>query len=250
MIHAVPSAYRTPSGSVYTPFLRLSERPHLLIAGATGSGKSVALNGIITSILMTESPFRAQFVLVDPKKVELIQYADLPHTAKYASDHPDIVRALQWALDETDRRFAVMQRERVREYDGPHLYVIIDELADLMVSIKKETLPLLQRLAQIGRAARVHLIACSQNIMAQTIPTVLRCNFSTIVGLRTCNAQQSRFLINANGCEMLPDPKREGKGYAFIRDGADLEKILVYKYPDDVTESILHWWKSSACIAV
>ena len=142
-----------------------------------------------------------------------------------------------------------MQRERVREYDGPHLYVIIDELADLMVSIKKETLPLLQRLAQIGRAARVHLIACSQNIMAQTIPTVLRCNFSTIVGLRTCNAQQSRFLINANGCEMLPDPKREGKGYAFIRDGADLEKILVYKYPDDVIDSILDWWKSSACIA-
>lgn len=250
MLYSVPRAYRTPAGSVYEPFLRLAERPHLLIAGATGSGKSVALNGIIESILMTESPFNAQFVLVDPKKVELVQFADLPHTTRYASDHPEIVRSLQWAMDETDRRFSEMQRCGIKEYLGPHLYVIIDELADLMVSIKKETLPLLQRLAQIGRAARVHVIACSQNIMAQTIPTVLRCNFSTILGLRTCNAQQSRFLISAAGCEMLPNPKREGKGYGYVRDGADLEKILVYKYPDADIQKTIAWWKSSACIAV
>ena len=250
MLHSVPRSYRTPSGQVYAPFLRLAERPHLLIAGATGSGKSVALNGIITSILMTQSPFRCQFVLIDPKKVELVQYADLPHTARYASEHPDIVRALQWAVDETDRRFTAMQRAGVREYDGPHLYVVIDELADLMVSIKKETLPLLQRLAQIGRAARVHVIACTQNVLAVTIPTVLKCNFSTILGLRTCNAQQSRFLISTTGCEMLPDPKREGKGYGFIRDGADLQKILIYRYADAVTDSVISWWTSSACVAV
>lgn len=247
MLYSVPKAYRTPSGQVYSPFLRLSERAHLLIAGATGSGKSVALNGIIHSLLMTQSPFNAQFVLIDPKKVELIQYASLPHTSRYASEHPDIVRALQWSIDETERRFSMMQRAGIREYDGPHLYVIIDELADLMVSIKKETLPLLQRLAQIGRAARVHVIACSQNILAQTIPTVLKCNFSTILGLRTCNAQQSRFLISATGCEMLPDPKREGKGYGFLRDGADLEKILIYKYPEDQIEYAINWWTSSAC---
>lgn len=250
MLHSVPRAYRTPTGRVYTPFLRLAECPHLLIAGATGSGKSVALNGIITSLLMTESPFHVQFVLIDPKKVELIQYADLPHTVRYASEHPDIIRLLQWAVDETDRRFATMQKTRSKEYEGPDLYVIIDELADLMVSIKKDSLPLLQRLAQIGRAARVHCICCSQNIMAQTIPTVLRCNFPTILGLRTCNAQQSRFLISAPGCETLPDPKREGKGYGFIRDGADLEKILIYKYDDSIIESVIRWWTSSACIAM
>lgn len=250
MLRTVPSAYRTPTGQVYTPFITLSERPHLLIAGATGSGKSVALNGIIHSLLMTQSPFRCQFVFIDPKKVELIQYRDLPHTVHYASEHPDIVRGLRWAVEETDRRFSAMQRQGIREYNGPHLYVIIDELADLMVSIKKETLPLLQRLAQVGRAARVHVIACSQNIMAQTIPTVLKCNFSTILGLRTCNAQQSRFLIAATGCEMLPDPKREGQGYGYIRDGADLQKILIYKYPDDQIEDAINWWMSSACIAV
>ena len=250
MLHSVPSAYRTPCGQVYTPFIHMSERPHLLIAGATGSGKSVALNGIIHSLLMTQSPFRCQFVLIDPKKVELIHYAVLPHTVRYAAEHPDIVRALSWAVEETDRRFSAMQRHGIREYDGPHLYVIIDELADLMVSIKKETLPLLQRLAQVGRAARVHVIACSQNILAQTIPTVLKCNFSTILGLRTCNAQQSRFLISATGCEMLPDPKREGKGYGYLRDGADLEKILIYKYPDEQIDHAIQWWTSSACVAV
>lgn len=249
MLHSVPLAYRTPSGSVYRPFLNMADRPHLLIAGSTGSGKSVALNGIITSLLMTESPARCQFVLIDPKKVELVQYASLPHSLRYASEHPDIVRALRWSVEETERRFSVMQRQGVKEYAGPHLYVIIDELADLMVSIKKETLPLLQRLAQIGRAARVHLIACSQNIMAVTIPTVLKCNFPAILGLRTANAQQSRFLISATGCEMLPDPKREGRGYGFLRDGADLEKLAIYKYPDDVTASLLRWWTSSACIA-
>lgn len=246
MLHAIPKQYITPEAEVYTKFLRLAERPHLLIAGATGSGKSVALNGIITSLLMKDSPFNCQFILIDPKRVELSQYKDLPHTCRYADNHPDIVRALQLAIDETDNRFSIMQKREIKEYDGPHLYVIIDELADLMVSIKNETLPLLQRLAQIGRAARVHVIACSQNVMAQTIPTVLKCNFSTILGLRTCNKAQSRFLISAGGCEMLPDPKREGKGYGYLRDGADLEKIFIYKYPEEEIERIISWWKSSA----
>ena len=249
MLHPVHTAYKRPGGSVYTPFLDLADRPHLLIAGATGSGKSVALNGIIHSLLMSKYPSECQFVLIDPKKVELIQYARTPHCVRYASDHPEIVRSLQWAIEETERRFSAMQAQGVREYLGGHLYVIIDELADLMVSIKKETLPLLQRLAQIGRAAHVHLIACSQNVMAQTIPTVLRCNFSAILGLRTCNAAQSRFLIQATGCEMLPDPKREGKGYGFLRDGADLSKMFIYRYPEADTDRVVNWWTSSACIA-
>lgn len=247
MLHIIPSQYRTPGGAVYKPFLRLATAPHLLIAGATGSGKSVALNGIIHSLLVTSSPFETQFVLIDPKKVELAQYRDLPHCAKYADTHPDIVRALTWAVDETERRFSDMSRREIKEYDGPHLYVIVDELADLMVSIKNETLPLLQRLAQIGRAARVHCVCCSQNIMAQTIPTVLRCNFSTVLGLRTANRQQSRFLIAATGCEMLPNPKVEGKGYGYLRDGADLEKLMIHKYTDDETAKVISWWKSSAC---
>lgn len=249
MLHTVPRSYRIPAGKVYQPFLDIAARPHLLIAGATGSGKSVALNGILTSLVMTESPFSCRFVLIDPKKVELVQYAELPHVARYAAEMPDIIRALQWSVEETERRFSEMQKARSREYDGAHLYVVVDELADLMTTNKKEALPLLQRLAQIGRAARVHVIACSQNILAQTIPTVLKCNFPAVLGLRTANAQQSRYLISATGCETLPDPKREGKGFGFWRDGADLYKLMIYKYPDAVLASLVSWWTSPACIA-
>lgn len=249
MLRALPRAYRTPSGTVYQPFLDLAARPHLLIAGATGSGKSVLVNGIISSLLMTSSPASCLFVLIDPKKVELSDFRSLPHIARYASEPADMIRSLAWSVEETDRRFSVMQAQGVKEYSGPHLYVIVDELADLMTMHKKEALPLLQRLAQIGRAARVHLIACTQNVMAVTIPTVLKCNFSTVVGLRTATRSQSRMLIDASGCETLPNPATEGKGYAFLRDGADLSKLFVYKYPESVTRSLLNWWTSSACIA-
>lgn len=247
MLHSLPRRYIAPSGAVYDRFLDMADRPHLLIAGCTGSGKSVALNGIILSLLQTRTPTECQFVLIDPKKVELIQYAPLPHCVRYASEHPDIIRSLQWAVEETDRRFSAMQRAGIREFEGADLYVIIDELADLMTSIKKASLPLLQRLAQIGRAARVHVIACSQNILAQTIPTVLKCNFSTVLGLRTANRAQSRYLIEETGCEMLPNPAKEGVGYGFLRDGADLEKVLIYRYPETHVNRVLDWWKSSAC---
>lgn len=249
MFRSVPSAYRTPSGSVSSIYSTLADRPHLLIAGATGSGKSVALNGIIYNLLMQYSPFRCKFVLIDPKKVELIQYARLPHTAKYASEGADIVRSLLWATEETDRRFSCMQRAGIKEYNGSNLYVIIDELADLMTTQKKEVLPLLQRLAQVGRAARVHVIACSQNVLAVTIPTTLKCNFPAVLGLRTATAAQSRFLISVPGCEMLPDPKREGRGYGFLRDGADLVKCPLYMYSDSDIRSLVNYWTSSACIA-
>ena len=249
-MHVVRARYTTPGGNVYRFYTELADRPHLLIAGATGSGKSVAVNGIITSLLMTRNPFDCQFTLIDPKKVELVQYKDLPHTVGYACEPDDIIRALQQTVDETDRRFSCMQADRVKEYNGPDLYVIIDELADLMTTNKKACLPLLQRIAQIGRAAKVHLIACTQNVLAVTIPTVLKCNFSSILGLRTATAQQSRMLIDLPGCEMLPNPKREGKGYGFLRDGADLEKHLIYKYPDEEIDNVIRWWTSKDCIAM
>ena len=246
---STPLHYATPGGSVYRPFLDLADRPHLLIAGATGSGKSVVVNGIILSLLMTRSPFHCKFVLIDPKRVELKQFEAFPHTVRYASEPADMLRALEWSVDEIDRRYRVMQSKGIKEYVGPDLYVVVDELADLMTTQKKAVLPLLQRIAQVGRASRVHLWGCSQCVLASVLSTPLRCNFSTIIGLRTCSAQQSRLLINSNGCELLPDPKREGKGYAFIRDGADLCKQFIYKYPDSILDSLRSWWTSSACIA-
>lgn len=237
--------FSTPGGRVYRLYAELADRPHLLIAGATGSGKSVTVNGIIYSLLASKAPNECKLVLLDPKKVELIQYAHLPHTLRYASEPRDMIDALEFAVDETMTRFAEMQRAGVREYSGPDLYVIVDELADLMVSMKDQALPPLQRLAQIGRAAHVHVIACSQNVMAVTIPTVLKCNFSTILGLRTATAAQSRYLIATKGCETLPDPKKAGKGAGYLRDGADLTKYEIYMYPDVEIQRLIDYWTAA-----
>lgn len=243
-------AYRTPAGSVYTPFLDMADRPHLLIAGETGSGKSVVINGLITSLIMTQSPFKCQFVLIDPKRVELSCYAKLPHTVRYASEPKDMIDALQWTTDEMERRYKCMQAAGIKEYNGADLYVIVDEVADLMTTHKKEVLPLLQRIAQLARACRIHSFIATQCALSAIIPTVLKCNYATTVALRTATPAQSRYLINATGCETLPDPKRTGKGYAWIRDGADLHKEYIYKYPENVIDSLLNWWTSSACIAI
>ncbi len=232
----------TPGGRVFRLYSALADRPHLLIAGATGSGKSVTVNGIIYSLLATKLPSECGFVLLDPKKVELVQYKKLPHTVRYACEPGDMIDALYYALDETERRFTEMQRAGVREYSGRDLYVIVDELADLMVSQKNQALPPLQRLAQIGRAAKVHVIACTQNVMAVTIPTVLKCNFPTILGLRTATASQSRYLIAATGCEALPDPKKAGRGMGYLRDGADLHRYELYMYPDDEINRLINYW--------
>jgi len=241
-----PAPVTVPGGHVYRLYAQLADLPHLLIAGATGSGKSVTVNGIIYSLLATRAPSECLFILVDPKKVELIQYARLPHVIRYASEPDDMISALELAVKETEYRFSEMQRAGVREYSGPHLYVIIDELADLMTSQKTAALPPLQRLAQIGRAARVHVIACTQNVMAVTIPTVLKCNFPAVLGLRTATASQSRYLIAAKGCEALPDPKKAGKGYGYLRDGADLDRYELYMYPESEILSLVNYWTRSA----
>ena len=249
MFNPAPRSYVTPGGVRSAFYTELSALPHLLIAGATGAGKSVALNGIIHNLISFRSPYSCKFILIDPKKVELIDYAPLPHTVCYASEPADMIVALNLALEETDRRFSSMQRDGVKEFNGPDLYVIIDELADLMTSQKKSALPPLQRLAQIGRAARVHVIACTQNVLAVTIPTTLKCNFPAVLGLRTASRAQSRYLIDSEGCESLPDPKKAGHGYGFFRNGADLTRHELHMYSDSDIRSVVSWWRSSACIA-
>lgn len=238
-----PKRYRTPSGQLYTLFDDMAKQPHLLIAGATGSGKSVLVNGIIYNLLHV-GPSEAGLILIDPKRVELVMYRNLPHCIRYASEPHDMPQALQYALDITEKRYREMQRQGVRLYPGGHVYVIIDELADLMTTQKKAVLPLLQRLCQIGRAAKVHVIACTQCPLASVIPTAVKCNFDARVALRTRSAQDSRNILSRTGCELLP---RYGQGYCMTPEGLRLWNIP--RYSDSDVANVLNWWTSRRCVA-
>ena len=207
--------WTTPQGQYYSLYADMLKQPHLLIAGATGSGKSVVINGILYTALYN-SPAAVELILIDPKRVELIDYAQLPHTLKYASDPGDMVQALELAMTITERRYKAMQARHMKKYDGGAVYVIIDELADLMTTNRRQVQPLLQRLAQIGRAANVHIIAATQCPLSAVIPTPIKVNFDSRVGLRTRSKQDSRNILGVGGCELLP---RYGQGYYMTPEG-------------------------------
>ena len=235
--------YRTPAGQVYTLYSDMANQPHLLVAGATGSGKSVIINGIIYNLLHT-GPAENAFILVDPKRVELSQYKNTPHCIRYASEPADMVQALQDALAITEQRYRDMQRQGIRKYSGGNVYVIIDELADLMTTNKRQVQPLIQRLAQIGRAARVHIIAATQCPLATVIPTAISVNFDARIGLRTRNAQDSRNILGYAGCEQLP---RYGQAYYMTPEGITLYNVPMYS--ESMISDLVSWWTGRRCIA-
>ena len=235
--------YQTPTGQVSRLFLDMLAKPHVLLGGATGSGKSVTINGLIYAALF-DSPAQRRFILIDPKRVELRDYASLPHTLMYASEPAQMIAALREALGICDARFKDMQRRGLREYDGSHIYVIIDELADLLTvkATKSDATTLIQRIGQIGRAARVHMIAATQSPVSAVIPTPIKVNFDTRVGFRTATAQDSRNIVAVKGCEQLPDPRAAGKGYAYYRDGANLTLYVIPMVSDIERRRLIAWW--------
>lgn len=229
--------YKTPGGTFYTLYRDMLTQPHLLVAGATGSGKSVVINGIIHTALL-ESPAKYQFILIDPKRVELNEYRKLPHVIRYASEPAEMIQALNYAMKITENRYKEMQRKHLRKYEGPAVYVIIDELADLMTTNRKQVQPLIQRLAQIGRAASVHIIAATQCPLSAVIPTPIKVNFDARVALRTRSAQDSRNILGLKGCELLP---RYGEGYYMTPDG--LTKYIIPMYADAERQRIIKYWR-------
>lgn len=198
--------YTTPGGEVYTLFSDALRQPHLLIAGATGSGKSVIINDLIYTALhrLPSGDHGAQFILIDPKRVELVQWAEMPHTVRYASEPEEMLSALVEAMNICERRYCQMQTAGQRKYHGTDLYIIVDEFADLMTTQRRAVMPLVQRLAQIGRAARVHLVIATQTPIAKVLPTEIKCNFDSRFGLRTRSAQDSRNILDRSGLELLP----------------------------------------------
>ena len=232
--------FTTPSGTKYTLFDDMAEQPHLLVAGATGSGKSVVINGIIANLLHRfpgDEPGDAKLILIDPKRVELSMYKDLPHTIRYASEPAEMLSALAEAMAITEKRFQTMQRQGVKKYNGSDVYVIIDEFADLMTTQKKAVVPIIQRLAQIGRAARVHIILATQTPIAEILPTKIKCNFDARVGLRTRSDQDSRNIIGKSGLEDLP---RYGQGY-YMKPGEEGFWKIPYVKDEELERLANHW---------
>ena len=233
--------YTTPGGQYFDLYADMLQQTHILIAGATGSGKSVVINGLLHTALMS-SPNHYEFILIDLKRVELCAYKQIPHTVKYADNIADAVSALNMALKIIELRYQDMQRAGCKKYPGSCVYVVIDELADLMTVDKKHVLPMLQRIAQIGRAANVKIIAATQCPLATVIPTQVKVNFDTVIGLHTRCAQDSRNILGQAGCESLP---RYGQGYYSTPAGIQLYNIPMYADPERAR--ILRYWQSPEC---
>lgn len=234
--------YTTPDGKYYTLYKDMSEQTHLLIAGATGSGKSVVINGIISTLLYRlpgDCPDGVGLILIDPKRVELARYKGLPHVIRYASEPSEMLSALNYAMQLTEYRYKRMQRLRQLKYSGGDVYVIIDEFADLMTTQGRTVKPIIQRLAQIGRAAKVHILLATQTPIAKVIPTEIKCNFDSRVGLRTRSAQDSRNILGYTGLEALP---RYGQGIYMTPEGDSLYEIPMVD-ETEIDRLLRHWSK-------
>lgn len=228
--------YYTPKGISYPLFKSLLAQPHLLIAGATGSGKSVVLRGIVQELTLT-IPEEKALILIDPKRVELAPFKTLPHCIRYASEPESMIQALNFAMNETERRYKLLQRKGLYSWTEGHIYIIIDELADLMTTQKKAVSPLIQRLAQVGRAAGIHLVACTQCPIAAVIPTQIKVNFDARIALRCRCAQDSRNILGTAGAELLP---RYGEGLYLLPEGLQHVKIP-FTSAEDVKERVKYW---------
>ena len=228
--------WTTPEGAIYPLFENMLEQNHLLIAGATGSGKSVVVNGLIYTALY-RSPANVQFILIDPKRVELVQFKKLPHTIGYYSEPYNMITGLEYGLHIIEKRFLQMQQQSVKKYQGGDVYIIIDEFADIMTTNRKSVTPLVQRMAQIGRAAKVHLILCTQTPISKILPTEIRCNFDSRIGLRTRNKQDSRNILDHGGLEELP---RYGQGIYYKPEGETLYNIPMIEQSE--IDRLIAWW--------
>lgn len=234
----MPKEWKTPGGTAAAVCLDMLEQPHLLIAGSTGSGKSVLLNTLIYTALY-KAPHRCRFILIDPKRVELIDYKELPHTLIYASEPPDIAAALVYAVEVMEERYKRMQAARQKKSSEPNIFVIVDEFADLMTTQKRKTMPQIIRLAQLGRAANLHLILATQRPTRDIINGQIKVNLDSRVALRCPTAQDSRNIINIKGAETLP---RYGFGYYLTPKGCELIKIPMTP-PEAIAERV-QWWEA------
>ena len=213
-------------------------QPHCLIAGATGSGKSVLLNSIVYTLIQND---KNKMLLIDPKRVELVQYAGLPQTMGYASEPESIAQWLNYALWLMEERYKTMQRARQKLTSEPPIYIIIDEFADLMTTQRKTVLPTLCRIAQLGRAAKIHLILATQRPTRDIVNGQIKVNIDCRVALRCPTAQDSRNIIGVKGAEMLP---KIGYGLYLTPDTMQPIPVKIPFVPENEIQNSMNKWRN------
>ncbi len=191
----------------------LARMPHLLIAGATGTGKSVFIHSVILSLIYKNTPERVRFLLIDPKRIELSIYEGIPYLLHPVVLEPRLAtRALRWAVAEMERRYQLLEETRARNLDSynrqaeeklPYIVVIIDELADLMVVASKEVETLLTRLAQMARASGIHLLLATQRPSVDVITGLIKANFPARISFQVSSRTDSRTILDTQGAERL-----------------------------------------------
>lgn len=225
--------------------VNIQEMPHILIGGTTGGGKSVLLNAMITSLLFKHTPETLQFVLIDPKKVELSIYDSLPHLLKPIITDPfKAIDTLVFLCDLMDKRYNMMAKKRAktaREIGLPSIVVVIDEFSDLMIVSKKAVEAGIVRIAQLGRAAGIHLIISTQQPTVNVITSLIKANISCRIALKTATVNNSLVILDRKGAEKLT-----GKGDALLKLPGEVNTIR-FQAPlidnADILPTVKYWSK-------
>ena len=249
-----PLALTLGKGVSGTPVVAdLAKMPHLLIAGATGSGKSVMMNAIIAGIMMNATPDQVRFIMVDPKRVELIGYSGIPHMAfsEVIVDMDKVVGVLQAVVGEMDARYKKFAQLAVRNIDSynkhprvlkklPYWVVIIDELADLMMAAPFEVEKLICRLAQLARATGIHLVVATQRPSVDVVTGLIKANFPTRIAFAVTSQIDSRTILDMGGAEKLL-----GRGDMLFMptDAAKPIRIQGVYVSDTEVERLVEYWK-------
>jgi S-DNA-T family DNA segregation ATPase FtsK/SpoIIIE len=194
-------------------FFDLADMPHLLVAGTTGSGKSVMLNSLLTSLLLTTDPRQVKMVLVDPKRVELSYFGRIPHLiTPVVTDVKKAANALTWAVSEMERRYEVLEKTGARSLEGynarsetpmPYVVIVIDELADLMMAAATKVEDAVIRIAQKARAVGLHLVVATQRPSVDVITGMIKANVPSRIAFAVSSQVDSRVILDSPGAESL-----------------------------------------------
>lgn len=247
----------------------IAKMPHVLVAGTTGSGKSVLINAFISSLLFRASPSEVKLILVDPKRVEFTSYNGIPHLLTPVIVEPDkILSALKWAMGEMDRRYKLFSERSVRNIEGynelsgfqalPYIVIVIDELADLMMFAPVEVEDAIARLAQMARATGIHLVIATQRPSVNVITGLIKANVPTRIAFNVSSMIDSRVIIDSPGAEKLlgrgdmlyipPDQAKPTRIQGAFVSEKEVKKLVDFlkkqspevQYTEEITNQQLH----------